>query len=415
MKAEIQELINGYEFVWPAPYCLTARVTRLRIPSDGQVRGELELRHHNGTQDMILLVPTQTNFSSETTRNRYAKNLSEKLDVKIEWREIMDYLSQQVQQLVRAGDALVEVFPDPNATPPEQLLEGLIYRGVQNIIFGEKGVCKSTLAYVLAMCVTLPWHDNPLGLRVPAEGVRVLVLDWETDESIFRYYVSRLQRGMNTPPCSLYYRRCSLPLTDDIEALQRHIEATNAQLLIIDSLGAAAGGERGELKGSESALLFNTALRKLKRTSLIIAQTRKGDDDKRKTIYGSTYFTYYARNILELCAGQDDFGDTQHLALFHRECNLGKKMPSIGLRLTFAEDDGITLERESVSIAEFAEKTTMSTRILELLKDGKMSPKDIREQLGGSYAAISMALKRLARQKKVQKIGNEWGLVAPED
>ena len=81
------------------------------------------------------------------------------------------------------------------------------------------------------------------------------MLDWETDESIFRYYISRLRKGMNIPICSLHYRRCTLPLISDLEAIQKHTETINANMIVVDSLGAAAGGERGELKGYELEML----------------------------------------------------------------------------------------------------------------------------------------------------------------
>jgi hypothetical protein len=411
LNPKVIEQINGYLIEWPAPYYLSARVSRIRIPSDGQVRGELEIKHINGKNEFILLVPTQFNFSSEQTRVRFAKQLSEKLALNIEWKSVFDYLSQKVQALARTGDALVEVYPDSESPPPEQMVESLIYKGVQNIIYGEKGVSKSTLAYLLGMCVTLPWLDNPFGLSVPEKSVKALVLDWETDEGIFRYYLSRLQRGMAIPYCSLFYRRCTSPLMDDIEAIQKHIEDTSAELLIIDSLGAAAGGERGELKGSEAALLFNSALRRLKRTSLIIGQTRKGEDDKRKTIYGSTYFTYYARNIFELCASQDVYEDIQHLGLFHRECNLGKKMQPMGLRLEFAQDGGINFEREPVSVAEFAQKVSVSQLVLNALKEGAMTSKELKEQLDVNRGSIDMAVKRLRELRKIIDTGGKkWGL-----
>lgn len=413
---KITEHINGYRFEW-LEHHLIAEVSRVRTTSDGQVKGELAIRQNHNNERTILLVPTQFNFSAELTRSRFANQLEKKLDVPIEWKEIFDYLSQKVQELARLGDGYVEVFPDKDTPPPEQLLEGIIYKGVQNIIFGEKGASKSTVVYLLGMCVTLPWSDNPLGLTVPKKSIKTLVLDWETDQAIFGYYVSRLQKGMDIPCCSLYYRRCTLPLVDDIEAIQRHIEETGVELLIIDSLGAAAGGERGELKGSEAALQFNAALRKLRLTSLIVGQTAKGEasEGKRKTIFGSTYFTYYARNILELCAGQDDYGDVQHLGLFHRECNLGKKMAPLGLRLEFEGDGGIVVEREAVSIAEFSEKVSVSMRILDVLKEGKMSQKDLKERLDVSYASLGMALKRLANQGKARRFDKEWALPTWED
>lgn len=413
VKPEIEEQIDGYLIKWSAPYNLAARVSRLRIPSDGQVRGELEIKHSKNGKQFSLLVPTQFNFSSEPTRVRYAKELSGKVDTEIEWKEIFDFLCQEIPERVRAGDDVVEVFPDPKSPPPEELLQGLIYKGVQNIIFGEKGVLKSTLAYFLGMCITLPWRDNPLDLSVPKESIKTLVLDWETDRSSFLYYMSRLQKGTNIPMCSLYYRRCTLPLIDDIEAIQKYIEKTKAGLLVIDSLGAAAGGERGELRGSESALLFNASLRKLKLTSLIIGQTSKGDvTGKKKTIFGSTYFTYYARNIFELCAGHDDYGDKQHLALFHRECNLGKRMPPIGLRVEFNDTDGgINIAREAVSIAEFSQKVSTSLRILEALKGGAMSSKELVDCLEVSRNTVDQALRRLRIDHKITDTGEKkWGL-----
>ena len=412
MEPNIAELINGYEFTWTTPHELTARVTRLRVPSDGQVRGELEILHRNGNEDYILLVPTFVNFSSEPTRVKYAKQLKEKVPLQVEWKQIIDFISNEILTLARAGDEPVEVYADIDMPPPQQLLGSLIYRGVQNIIFGEKGVNKSTLAYLFGLCLALPWHDNPLSLPVPQEHIKTLVCDWETDEGVFRYYMARLQKGMDMPPCSLYYRHCTLPLVDDIEAIRKHIDKTKAQLLIIDSLGAAAGANKGALKDPETALLFNQALRKLNVTSLITAQTSKSDEDgKKKTIYGSTFFAYYARNIFELCGSEDTYSDVRHLGLIHHACNLGKRIPEIGLRIEYAEDGGIKIDREAFNTAEFVHKMSVSKMILEALKNGAMSSKDLQEHLDVSRASVDMAIKRLRSQEKIIDTGGKkWGL-----
>lgn len=422
VNPKVTEQINGYLIEWPDPANLKVRISRIRMPSDGQVKGELEIRHIANKKEYILLVPTQFNFSSEPTRRKYAKELTNKLnlDQQIEWQEVFDYISQQVQELARSGDLYEEVFPDKKAAIPEQLIEGIIYKGVQNIIYGEKGTLKSTIAYLLGMCLTLPWHDNPLDLKVPKQGIKSLVLDWETERTIFQYCLTRLQTGMNIPLCTLYYRRCALPLADDIEPIQKYVEATNAEMLIIDSLGAAAGGERGELKGSESALAFNTALRKIRTksgpiTSLILGQTTKPYEDKKRSIYGSVYFTYYARNIFELCRGEGDYENPAHVALFHRYCNLGRKQPTMRLQVNFDEEnEGIQIERESISISEFAEKVSTSSRIQDALKDGAMTQKELKEMLGTSYQNIGQSLRRIMRQGKVLKVGDKWGLTIME-
>lgn len=414
MKAEISELLNGWLFRWPE-YSLTVKATRVRIPSDGQVKGELTMEREDQGQVYHLLVPTHFNFSAELSRQRYAKQLGDKLDLGIEWREIFDYLCERVQYLARAGESYVEVYPEKDTPPPERLLGPVIYKGVQNIIFGEKGTHKSTIAYVTGFCLTLPWTDNPLDLPVPKRSVKGLVLDWETDEPIFRYYLSRMQRGMNIPVCSLFYRRCTLPLVEDIEPIQQLCESTGAELLIIDSLGAAAGADRGELKGAESALRFNAALRSLKMTSLIIAQTSK-DPHRSKSIFGSTFFTYYARNIWELVSGQDDFSDTQHVALMHRECNLGKKVPPLGIRIDYnQDDDSMKLEREAFSPSEFAEKASAAMRILEAVKRGAMTSTELTESLDLARNTVDAALSRLRRQRRIMDTGGKkWGLTEVE-
>ena len=410
----ITETTGGYCVSW-ADSQIDAHVRRVRVTSDGGVKGELEIIHHNKRGDVCLLPASQFNFSSETTRRNFAKQLKEKISLSVEWKEIFDFLAVRIQELARAGDGYVEVLLEDDVPPPERLLGSIIYKGVQNLIFGDKGVAKSTLAYLFAICVGLPWSDNPFGFEVPALPVATLVLDWETDESIFRYYLSRLKRGMALPQCPIYYRRCTLPLRDDIETIERQMAAVNAKLLIIDSLGAAAGGEHGELKGSEAALLFNAALRKLKTTALIVGQTAKGESEqgKRKTVYGSTYFTYYARNIFELCRGEDDYSDTLHLAMFHRESNLGKRLSPMGFCLQFNDSTGaIIVEREPVSVSEFSQKLNTQARILEALKSGAVEIKELAASLEVPQNNCRVAISRLARQGKVVKVGKAWGLAA---
>lgn len=416
-KPKITEEINGYLLEWEQPN-LTARVTRLRIPSDGQVKGELQIKHEDGNGNKILLVPTQFNFSAEPTRAKYAKQLAEKLDIQVDWKEVFDYLCNEIQLLARTGETVIEVWTENDEPAPEHWLDGIIYKGVQNIIYGEKGVMKSTLSYTLGICVMLPWTDNPFHLTLPERPEIPLILDWETDSNIFKRTIARLKRGMDMPNCPLYYRRCVAPLADDIEPIQELVESCKATVLIVDSLGAAAGGERGELKGAESAIVFNSSLRKLRThtgepiTSLIIAQTRKGDEDRKKTIYGSTYFAYYARNIFELCKGTEDYDNEEHMALFNRFCNLGRRIKPIGFCATFDDETGgINLTREVVSVSEFSEKVTIGSRILELLKEGKMKQKDIKDSLGTPYSSTSMALKRLQQQGKVVRINDYWGLL----
>ncbi len=388
---------------------VVVKVGRLDVHKSGKVTGELTIRIGEYTK----LPPSDFNFSADKTRGMTAKSLGLKYpDDKVDWVELFDYLAEKVQELARQGEPVKEIWADDEADAPEFLLEPFIYKNQSNIIYGEKGVSKSTLAYAFAMCMALPWPENPLELTVPDKPIVSLVLDWETDEKTFAWYLSRLKRGMDCPTVPLHYRRCSLPLIDELEEIEHYIEKVKADIIIIDSLAAAAGGERGELKGAQSALSFNMALRKLKLPSLIIAQTSK-DQDGKKTIFGSTMFTYYARNIFELCRNEDTDSDLVHLAMFHRECNLGRKHKPMGFCLDFNDDNrSLSITRESVTVSEFITKVSAQNAVADALKSGLKDVNEIADITGLKPNNIRTSLSRLRSLDKVKKIGGRWGLKA---
>lgn len=411
---QVTQKISGYELVW-SEVNIVCKVTSVHIHSDGHVTGNLGIFHRKDGKEFKLLNQGNLNFESVITINKFVKLLTEKYQtIKANWTEILDYLSNNIPEWTRAGDCAVEIWAEDDVPAPEKLLDSIIYKGVQNIIYGEKGVLKSTLCYALCAGLGLPAFDKTefLEFELPQKAQVSLVLDWETSESIFRYYLSRLKKGLNLPTFPLHYRHCRLPLAQDIESIGEYIDNIKADILLIDSLGAAAGGEHGELKSAESALAFNSALRKLDKTALIIGQTSKDQNSHRKTIYGTTFFTYYARNIFELCKGQEDEGSISHLALFHRESNLGKKSSPMGFRFTFDDlQNSIKIEREPVSVAEFMAKVSNNMKILDLLKRGAMSTKELAKEIETSENNIRGACKRLKDSQKILKTEDDkWGL-----
>ena len=385
------------------------KVGRLDVHKDGRVTGELTI---TGKDKAILLQPSSFNFSSDRTRGMTAKQLGEKYpDAKVNWVETFDYLGYKVQELARQGESVLEIWAEDDVEAPEFLLEPFIYKNQSNIIFGEKGTLKSSLSQAFAMCMALPWPDNPLELKVPDKPVVSLVLDWETDKKIFAWSLSRLKRGMGMPTVPIQYRRCYLPLAEELEEIEQYIDKVKADVLIIDSLAAAASGERGELN-AQSALSFNMALRKLNRTSLIIAQTSK-DPDGKKTILGSTIFTYYARNIFELCRSEDMDSDKVHSAIFHRECNLGRKYKPMGFCMDFNDANrSLNITRESVTVAEFIGKVTSQNAVADALKSGLKSVKEVADMTGLKENNIRTSLGRLRSLDKATKVGDKWGLKA---
>lgn len=408
---EVTELINGYLIEWETPANLKAKVNRLHISSDGQVKGQLEIRHNQNGQETYALVPTQFNFSTESTRTRFAKQLSDKLAIDVEWREVFDYLSQKVQELARGGEPVIELVTGRDIAPPEYLLYPLIVKNYPNVIFGDPSAAKSTIAVILSQVMMLPWSDNPLGLMVPKHKVVVLYLDWEADAETIQWQTTMLQRGIEgVEILALHYRHCSQPLANDLDEIKWHIGATKANMLIIDSQGLAAGGE---LKETQPAISFYTGLRALKVTSLILAHNSKDKETKTRSIYGNQFFTAQARNVWELRKNQEMGSSEMDMALFHRKPPpfAGVHKP-LGFKIVFDNEVGKMDIRQSdpKTVGEFLEQMSLKSRIIEELKDGAMLTKELAEALDVSTNQIKARCNELKHKGIVIKIEDKWGL-----
>ena len=403
-KPTISTTAAGIAFVWEDEK-LKIENSRLRShSSDGRVTGELFITSPLAGNKPIYPL-TSFNFTSERTRQSLIKTLSENYP-RWQWNDIINQLCLGIVERVRIGEPVQELWTSEDVPAPQFLLEPILYKGLPTIIFGEKAVCKSTIAIIAYTCLILPWHDNPLGWTAPSRPVRTLLADYEVDYEITQYNAKRLQTGMGLPAFPVYYRRCSLPLADDIEQFQWHITELKAEAIIIDSLGPAVGGD---LKLPGEALRFTTALRQLRCAALIIGQTSKEKDKKQASVFGSTFFEYYSRNILELRKVQEEGEDTLDIALYHRYCNLGRRQPAMGFKMHFSET-GIEISRKEITAPELVERMSTQYRIMNLLKSGAMSTKEIMEELDIPRGNAGMCIKRLKDKGKILKVEDKWGL-----
>lgn len=409
---QINQTLGGYHFTWEKEM-LEVTVSRLKQHKDGRVTGEILITTSAPAYNPHLH-QAQFNFSSTHSRRDLARSLEERYSKLADWDTILEQLCVYTLDRVRRGEPVVELWTKEDASPPEYLLEPLILRNYPTIIFGDPSTAKSTVALILTQVMMLPWRDNPLGLAAPERSVRCLFLDYETDPDTIRWLLTMLQRGMELPPLSLNYRHCALPLPQDIEQVRRHIDDYQAEVIIIDSLGLACGGD---LKEAESALALFSALRLLRTTSLILAHTAKNPETKKKTVFGSVFFEAQARSIWEIRKAQDTGEDELDVALFHRKPPPFQKLCApIGLTIKYGPDTMTISQGQPRSVAEFLGALGTQAQIEELLKDGPMSPKGIMEALDISRGAVDMALKRLKNKQKVVKLEDgKWGLLGKEN
>lgn len=414
MKAPlVTQLINGYDFFWPEEK-IEIKVTRIDAHRDGRVTADMLISTTKEGFQPTLMQPFQINFAALRTVEQTAKSLKTTYPA-WDWAAIMSVLAYKVQELARAGEPSQELWIDADEEVPEieYLIDPLIIKNQPIVFFGEKEVSKSTFACFLYICLLLPWDDNPLALGVTSNPVSTLYLDWETDAEIFKWTMKRIRKGHNLPSFPVTYRHCEASLAEDIEDIQREIDKSKAKVIIIDSIGQAAGGD--DLEKPKAAVDLYKALRKLHGiTPILIGQTSKSPTKKGgKTMFGSTYFQYYARSIFEIVKStQQDSVDKIQVALFHRYSNYTSHHSPIGYTVNYTPSS-IRLESNDVSIADFMEKISVNSLVFDTLRRQSLTVDEIMDNLGLKRNTIIQSLRRLRLKNKVVKLDNEkWGLTS---
>jgi hypothetical protein len=377
--------------------------------------GQAELTFWNDTPDYkkLLLQKTAHLLSSSNT-GALIKQLRDADDglQYLPWNWILTCIGYKILKTARQGEPAISIDPDAqDGLKPDYLLEPLLYLRHPCVIFGDYGSLKSLFALVVAYLVQLPHSDNGLGLATGKESKRCLYADYEDDPSSFRKRWTAIERGFgldtNMP---VLYRRMTTTIADSVESLQKIIQIEKVQLLIVDSLGP---GARGNLNDPEPAIRYHEALRKLGITSLTLAHCSKDQLTRKRTIFGSVFFTNLARSVWEVKAEQEIGEDEAIISLKHHKANLSRLHPALGYKFTFT-DKTISIAKADLRDTGLSGELPLSVRIKDLLRGGAMPVKDIAQALDANEATTRTAIYRMARkQNQLIKVGESWGLREP--
>lgn len=403
--------VGGYEFLWKQEL-VKILVTHVKSHSDGRVIGELKIiRIINGKDNHLH--QAQFNFIASRSRTELAKVLSTR-DDQVDWYSVLEQVSVMTLEKERSGEPLLHLYSGEDIKPPEFLLHPLIIKNYPTVFFGDPGSAKSTLAIILSQIMMLPWEDNPLGFETPEQPIKGIYLDWETDESTIQWQMTCLDRGMQKGGLYLPYRRCALPLAMDLDQIRKYIDESEAQFIIIDSLGLACGGE---LKESGPAIAFFTALRQLHTTSIILAHTAKGGENNpngkaSRSIYGSVYFEAQSRSVWEVIKDID--GQGLNLTLNHRKSPpFQKKHDSLAFRLEYDDKGYLQIGLGEIKETPDGYLAKMGTqhRVLDALKKGDKTVDEICKIISLDTNNVRNALSELKKLGKVNNIKRgSWGL-----
>lgn len=358
---------------------------------------------YNGNGDRKLLHRSNINLLSTQTCNQLVKRLSG--NAKVDWATVLTYVTSLTLDEVRRGEPAVTIATTDKVTRPRYLIYPLVIEGQPNFIYGPGGTGKSNFAIYIATCLTLPWHDNPLKLKTIEEPTSVLYLDWETTQAEITWRLKSLQEGMGLATYTIEYRRCSRPLSAEIEAIKKVVAEKSIKCVIVDSVAAACGGE---LKDAEPALRFFESLRGLNLTSILIAHTPKETfNSAGKEVYGSVFFTNYGRNNWELKKEQEVGDEELTMGLFHRKSNMSKLHKPIGCRFRFS-DNSMAIEPADLKESGLAINLPLKDRIRNRLGGGPQDVKELTIDLDTTEATVRDCLNR--HKDLFIKNGDKWKL-----
>lgn len=407
MKPEVFSTISGYSFCF-ADEKIEAKINRIRVTSDG-LKGEIKLILGSSQKEEPAFI---FNFTSDIRRKSTIKSLSEKYpEWKPEiWLEVIDELCRQIDNLSRGGEDWSIIQPTISEVKhPGYYIEPVIMKGMPNIIFGDPEVAKTTIALTMLGLIANGIDDSETGL-IATTSAKVALLDWENDKNTTDFTLSRLVNGMTLPYFEPLYQRCTHPFADEIERIGNFVDATKPKVIAIDSLGMAAGSLRFDSSGKEAALRMFEALRQFPGiTWLIIAQNAKSEEGK-KTIFGSIFYHYGARNVFQLKRSKDQFNkDELIVALLHEKSNFSGHYPPIGLRLTYT-DSTIGIEHTEANMSQFMDRVSLTKDLLDFLKTGARPVKAIADELGMTDNRVRVMLSQLKKRKLVINLGSGlWG------
>jgi hypothetical protein len=402
---QIEKRPGGFRYIY-TDEGVAINTTHIYQHSDGRVTGELLFQKLNGAEP-IFLRREQINFLAGRSLDSLAKALAEEYSFQgVQWNNIIKQIAHYSIEAARKGEEVIEVWPrDDDTLDVDYLLKPLLYLNNPTILFGDGSSLKSLMALASAYIVQLPMHDNPLGFETLDNPTRVLYLDYEDTGDNFRKRLSALRQGMGVT-IPILYRHMATPLSLAVEQLQQIKNDYDIGLVIVDSLGPAAGGN---LNDPQPAIIYHTALRELNVTSLTIAHNSKDPLTKKRSIFGSVFFSNLARSVWECKAEQRPDENETIISLRNHKANLSILQRTMGFRVAFSSNT-IDIAQVDLSQTSLSVELPLPVRILSALREGAMPLDQLADVLDAKKDSVRISLYRLQSQNSVIKLGKDWGL-----
>jgi hypothetical protein len=382
-EADVRELGGVYTLVWEQEG-VGIRIDKLIEDSRYAVTGEILVRLAGKHIHQARMNLTSTRGRADVVRQCKSRFGAEHVD----WDSFIEESSMLVLEKFRSGAEAIDfkVYEPPKRSSFR--FKPFLLDGEPNLFFGPGGSGKSYLAAYCAAHVSKGYIDED-GLEVPKS--KVLYLDYETGaEEIFNRMVN-VQRGlkMDDKP-EVIYHPSAHPLSSEIDKIQRLVAEHEIEMIVVDSVGYACGGEP---ESAQMAINYYNALRQLELTTLSIGHVSK--DRQSSTPFGSVYWINGARSVWEVVRSQESGANHFQIGVLHRKINNGPLSMPVGYKIAF-ENEAVFFDPMEVKyIGDAEEKLPLKERIVYLLQEhGQLDIKDIAAMLERAEGTIRKALHR---------------------
>jgi hypothetical protein len=299
------------------------------------------------------------------------------------WRDgllaAFETLDQQ-HRAERASFAPIDLSQLADPPPLADVWQGLIKAGLISTCYGDSGQGKSTIVDGLVTCVSL---GKPFLGRAVKQGP-VVILDWELSQDITLHRLYRIARGMGlTTPPPIMYQSLYDPLPSYLPEILAWCERVNPVLLIVDSMGAACGGDP---MNPERAITLMNALRQLPTSPLVVdhqSNPIQGQGYANKREFGTSYKRHLTRSSLQIEMADNALGKAS-VVLRQQKDNFGPKSDPIPFHILY-EGDAIRFEVADINDPEFSEVETLPAdrRIEQYLNETlRASKRELMEECG---------------------------------
>jgi len=398
---ELKRIADVFLFNWTKGG-IEAKLDHISERGDG-VSGELLIKYKNEH-----VYHGKINLISPQSKNTLVKSLSSRVN-HLDWGAVIEQIAFKTLDQYRIGEPVVQLGTLAPRTTPRYRLYPFILEGERVIFYGFGGSGKSKLSQFMALMV-----QNGLNLMgmTTVKG-NTLILDWESSAHTVDEWLKACRNGLGMPDLDLpLYRYCTRGLQDDIESVQQIILDNHIELIIVDSVGMAIGGDA---ESQDMARTYFNALRSLKIASISIDHKAK----KGKGIYGSVYKENIARATFEFRAHRNEASPILNVGIFNLKANDTPIIQSSGFKLEIIGDEDY-IETVEVSqqdtryVPEIDASLSQRQQIINFLKEGAKEVKEIAEELGIAEGTVRVHLNR-NKQTFVKTDGTKWGLLSVYD